>query len=63
MKRSQSQIIINIFSKLSINQKVLMDASNVNYVLRPFEGNINTEDWQGDQTLSLRKIGYRQGRW
>ena len=61
MKRSQSQIIINLLNNLSINQQARMDAPVVNYVLRPFEGNINTEDRQGDQTLSLRKIVDRRG--
>ena len=47
MKRSQSKIFINNLSNLFINKQVHMDDLVVNYVLRPFEGNIPTEDPQG----------------
>ena len=62
MIRSQAHIIINCFSNLSINRQVHIAAPVVNYVLRPFEGNIITEYPQGDQTLSLIKKGDRRGR-
>ena len=42
MTRIQSTIIINNFSNLYINQQVYMNVPVVNYVLNPFEGNINT---------------------
>ena len=44
--RSQAQTLINQFSKLSTNQKVHMDAPVLNYVLSPFEGEINHVDPQ-----------------
>ena len=47
MTISQAQIIINQFSNLSINKQVHMDAPGVNYVLIPFEGNINPGYKQG----------------
>ena len=34
--RSQSQILINQFRNLSINQKVKIDATGMNYVISPF---------------------------
>ena len=37
----QAQIFINKFNNLNTNQQVHMDATAVNYVLSPFEGNIN----------------------
>ena len=45
--RSQAQILINQFSNRSINQQLQMASPVVNYVLSPFEGNINTKDPQG----------------
>ena len=43
----QAQVIINNFSKLFINQQVQAAAPVLNYVLIPFEGNINFVDQQG----------------
>ena len=37
----QTQIFINKFNNLNTNQQVQMASPAVNYVLRPFEGNIN----------------------
>ena len=45
--RSQSQILINKFRNQSINQKVQMSVPVVNYILSPFEGEINPENPQG----------------
>ena len=45
--RIQAQVIINHFSKLFINQQVQAAAPVLNYVLIPFEGNINFVDQQG----------------
>ena len=42
----QSQILINQFNNLNINQKFHMDAP-VNHFLIPFEGIIHTKDPQG----------------
>ena len=44
---SQSHILINEFSKLSINKQVWMAAPVVQYVLSPFEGDINPVDPHG----------------
>ena len=41
LTRTQEQILINKFNNISTNQKVHMSAPVVNYVIRPFEGNIN----------------------
>ena len=40
LARRQTQILINQFNNISINQQVNM-AAPVNYVISPFEGNIN----------------------
>ena len=45
--RSQAHILINQFSNLSINQQFHMDAPVVNYVISPFEDNINPGDPKG----------------
>ena len=45
--RSQSQILINQFSNISINQKIQMVNPVVKYVLSPFEGNMNPGDPHG----------------
>ena len=47
MTISQSQVLINQFNNLSINQKVQVADPVMIYVLCPFEGNINTVDPQG----------------
>ena len=47
MTISQAQILINQFSNISINQKVHMASSVVNFVLSPFERNISPGDSQG----------------
>ena len=47
MTISQAPIIINKFSNLYIIQQAQMDAPVVNYVFRPFEGNINNGYPQG----------------
>ena len=48
MTRIQAQILINQFNNLNINQKFQMTAATaVNYVLIPFEGNINPGNQQG----------------
>ena len=44
--RRQAQLLINHFKNLNINQQVYV-ASPINYVLRSFEGNMNTEDTTG----------------
>ena len=44
LTRRQAQIIISKSNNISINQQVHMDITVVNYVLSPFEGNINTGD-------------------
>ena len=41
LTRTKEQILINNFNTISTNQKVHMAAPVVNYVVRPFEGNIN----------------------
>ena len=41
MTRRQSQILINQFNILSIDQPVQMEDPVVNYVLITFKGNIN----------------------
>ena len=46
LTRRKSQILINKFHNLSINQQVQM-AAPVKYVLRSFEGNINPGYPQG----------------
>ena len=45
LRNLQAQTTINWFNHLKINQPVQMAA--VNYVLSPFEGNINTGDPMG----------------
>ena len=47
LTRIKSQILINKFNNLSVNQQVHMVDPVVNYVLRPFEGNNNPEYPQG----------------
>ena len=47
MTRSQTQILINLFSSIYINQQVQMAAPVVNFVLSTFEGNINLGYPQG----------------
>ena len=46
LTRRQAQILINQSNELSTNQQFQMAAPVVNYVISPFEGNINTEDPQ-----------------
>ena len=41
LTRTQEQILINNLNNISTNPKVHMAAPFVNYVIRPFEGNIN----------------------
>ena len=41
LSRSQSRILTNQFSNISINQQVQMDYPVLNYVLSPFLENIN----------------------
>ena len=45
--RSQSQILINQFRNLYINQQVQITAPVVKYVFNPYEWNINPGDPQG----------------
>ena len=47
METSQAQILINQFINLYVNQHVQMEVPVVNYVLSPFEGNINPGYPQG----------------
>ena len=47
----EAQLLINNSNNLNINQKNHM-AAPINYVLRQFEGNINTGDPTGIKTLS-----------
>ena len=44
---SQSHILMNQLSNISNNQQIQMAAPVVNYVLSPFEGEINPENPQG----------------
>ena len=45
--RRQADILINKFNNININQQVQMYATVLNYVIIPFEGNINPGDPQG----------------
>ena len=64
MTRIQSPIIINNFSNLYINQQVYMNVPVVNYVLNPFEGNINTGYPQGIKIYlqATKEIGKRDDK-
>ena len=42
----EAQLLINKFNNININQQVQM-ADPINYMLRTFEGNINTGDPTG----------------
>ena len=42
LMRRQAQLLIAQFKNLNFNTKVLKMAAAVNYILCPFEGNINT---------------------
>ena len=44
--RRQTQSLINQFNKITINQQLKM-AAPINYVISPFEGNINSGDPTG----------------
>ena len=50
LMRGQEQLIISQFNNLNVNQLVQKMAAQVNYVLSPFEGNINPGDPQGIKT-------------
>ena len=44
--RKGSQLLINMLNNKKINQQVKMSAPVLNYVISPFEGNINPGDPQ-----------------
>ena len=50
LMRGQEQLIISQFNNLNVNPLVQKMAAQVNYVLSPFEGNINPGDPQGIKT-------------
>ena len=61
LTRRQAQIITKKFNNISINQQVDMVAAVENYVLIPFEGNINHGYPQGIKNyLQATKETYKE---
>ena len=53
----QEQLLISWFNNLNVNPQVQYMVSTVNYVISPFEGNINPRDPQGLKLYPLDKKG------
>ena len=61
LTKRKSQMLINKFKNLNINQQVQMSAPVVEYFLRTFDGNINPGNIKGDKNVYLINKGDIQG--